>query len=146
MGKRGPLPAADQNVVSIRTKRPPLIAPPFVVAEPAPPSWLKQEAKAEWRRVVPELLRLKLLAQLDRAVLASYCQAWAFAQQARVRLEREGLTGMRDGQPTKHPCWQEWREATALTVTLGKQLGLTPDARLRAAKPEAPDDDADDLD
>jgi phage terminase small subunit len=34
--------------------------PRFVRDAPDPPAWLDREAKAEWHRVVPELVRLKL--------------------------------------------------------------------------------------
>ena len=50
---------------------------------PTQPDWLLREAKAEWRRVVPELERMGLLTTVDRAALATYCQAWA-------RLPRRG--------------------------------------------------------
>jgi phage terminase small subunit len=44
---------------------------------PDPPTWLDREAKAEWRRVVPELARLKLLSRMTRVSLASYYETWS---------------------------------------------------------------------
>lgn len=146
MGKRGVLPKCDK-VTSINSRRPQKVAPRIVVAEPHCPKWLTGEARREWKRVVPELVRLKLLASIDRALLVSYCKAWAYAQEARKRLDAEGLTVVGDrGQTSKHPCWTEWTQASNLVVAYGRQLGLTPDARLRSAKPETDDDAEDDLD
>jgi phage terminase small subunit len=59
--------------------------PRFVRDAPEPPTWLDREAKAEWRRVVPELARLKLLSRMTRASLASYCEAWsAFVEATKI--------------------------------------------------------------
>lgn len=39
------------------------------------PSWLDDEAKKEWRRLVPELKSLELLTNVDVTSLAIYCDA-----------------------------------------------------------------------
>ncbi len=44
---------------------------------PSRPGWLSPEAKREWNRVAPELDRMGLLAEIDRALLAAYCECWA---------------------------------------------------------------------
>src|SRR5687767_4838055 len=66
--------------------------PPFVRQAPAPPEWLSPEAQAEWERVVPELSRLKLTKQADRAALAAYCEAWSTFVDATRVIQSEGLT------------------------------------------------------
>ena len=43
---------------------------------PAPPAFLRGEAKKEWQRVAPELHRLGLLTKVDKAALTGYCIAW----------------------------------------------------------------------
>ena len=129
------------NVRALRGMEP---APAHVTAAPkapAPPTWLDTEAKAEWRRVVPELNRLGVLATIDRAVLSTYCAAWSrFATLERV-LQDEGLT-VHDsrGDQRKHPSWQQWREAATVVATVGRELMLTPASRLRAVKPEGDGD------
>ena len=35
------------------------------------------EAKAEWRRIVPRLEEAELLTTIDRGLLVRYCCAWA---------------------------------------------------------------------
>ena len=59
---------------------------------PSCPSWLTAAAKAEWKRLVPELDSLGLLSGLDRGVFAAYCQAWARWREAEELLEKHGLT------------------------------------------------------
>jgi P27 family predicted phage terminase small subunit len=107
---------------------------------PNPPASLKGEALAEWKRIVPELNARKLLAKVDRAVLTEYCTAWSLSRQALAILEQEGLI-VADGEDDwrKNPAWQIWRESTAMTAALAKELLITPNARLRATMPEVPD-------
>ena len=44
---------------------------------PAAPSWMWAEAKKEWKRISPELLKYGLISKPDRAALVLYVQAWA---------------------------------------------------------------------
>lgn len=46
-------------------------------ALPSCPGWLAKEGKREWRRLARELNAAGLLATVDRAALAAYCQLWA---------------------------------------------------------------------
>ena len=39
------------------------------------PVHLNDEAQAEWNRITPDLHTLGLVARVDRAALAAYCQA-----------------------------------------------------------------------
>jgi P27 family predicted phage terminase small subunit len=124
-------------------------SPKRVTAKPSapnPPSWLDREAKAEWRRVVPDLDRLGVLAQVDRAVLATYCSSWAKFVQAEQAIQRDGITviGHR-GAERKHPAWQQWREAAGVVAQLSRELFASPNARLRSIKPEGDDEQEDDI-
>ncbi len=72
---------------------------PLNAGEPQPtadgvrcPSWLSLDAKREWRRVAPELQRIRLLTVADVSPLASYCDAYATARAMRTIIEREGYT------------------------------------------------------
>jgi P27 family predicted phage terminase small subunit len=91
---------------------------------PEPPEWLSEEAKAEWRRVTPELTRLGVLSPpLDRGVLTMYCDAWAKWVAAGKALDDEGLLsqGYRSGL-RKHPLYEIWRAAANLADALAKEL------------------------
>ncbi|WP_457541891.1 phage terminase small subunit P27 family [Streptomyces filamentosus] len=149
MGTRGPIPQPD-NVRSLRGNPGNRPAPQRVTAVPSAPdapSWLDQEAAAEWARVVPQLDALGVLAQLDRATLATYCAAWSKFVAAERLLQGDDLVAERraGNGPAKNPAWQIWREAATTVAALAKELFLTPSARLRSVKPEADDDPEDDI-
>lgn len=44
---------------------------------PTPPGFLSDKAKEEWERVATPLYKLGLLTELDRTVLAGYCQLYS---------------------------------------------------------------------
>jgi P27 family predicted phage terminase small subunit len=103
------------------------------IARPAMPRTLPDEAKAEWRRVVPELESIGILATIDRGVLVRYCVAWAdWCELARL-LERSGkLIKGQKGNLVRNPLWLMKRDAEQAIAELARQLGLTPAARLRS--------------
>jgi P27 family predicted phage terminase small subunit len=128
------------------------LPPKFVRQAPTPPSWLSREAKAEWRRVVPELERLDLIKEQDRATLTAYCETWSRFVAATRAIERDGLTVQnrsikKDGTET---VWFTKNPAVAIAQATSTELrhyaalfGLSPaDERRLGATP----DDADDSD
>jgi len=129
MGERGPVP---KGYTRRRNKR--FTSGTHVtVARPPMPRSLPEEAKAEWKRVVPELEEIGLLASIDRGVLIRYCTAWAdWCEFARL-LERSGkLIRGQKGNLVRNPVWMMKRDAEQTIADLARQLGLTPSARLRA--------------
>ena len=50
------------------------VNPPIAV--PSAPRWLSKHAVKEWRRISAELAELGLIAKIDLASLATYCQTW----------------------------------------------------------------------
>lgn len=60
--------------------------------EPEMPPGLLPLAQAEWRRIVPELLRLEVLSKIDGKALAGYCMAYARWMQAEADVAKYGLT------------------------------------------------------
>lgn len=128
MGSRGPLP--KPNAIR-RNKR--VITGTATVARPSMPAHLPPEAKREWHRVVPELERMGRLTALDRAVLVRYCVAWADWLDLNESLVKTGrLIRGKDGGLVKNPLWLLRRDAEKTATELGRQLGLTPDARIRS--------------
>jgi P27 family predicted phage terminase small subunit len=149
MGATGPLPMPD-NVRELHgtTTRTPEPRPQADPGVPPMPADLDAEAKAEWKRVTPELVRLGLLGRtLDRAVLTAYCDAWSKFCRARAPLAKTLTHTDKNGDVRKHPGWQIYREASVLVTSLAKELGLSPNARgrMRAPEPE-PDAASRDLD
>lgn len=106
--------------------------PAFVRQAPTAPSWLSPEAAAEWRRVVPELERLKLLSGASRASLAAYCETWSTFVNASRLVAADGLTTA-TGRP--HPAVAIARAAGAELRRWAVEFGLTPAAEQRVAAP-----------
>jgi P27 family predicted phage terminase small subunit len=113
---------------------------------PARPSWLSPFGRRVWDRIVTELEPLGVLSVVDRDVLAAYCDAAAFAKDARDQIRIDGLAvpGQR-GERVKHPLFQVWTQSVGLVEKLGTKLALNPSARLRLLA-EVPDDADDDSD
>ncbi len=111
-----------------RRKHPPKPNP----VAPECPEWLAAAAKEEWARLSPELEKLGLLTHLDRAALATYCQAWARYVDAEALIASGGLIviGHR-GASAKSPALTVARAAAAEVLSLAKELGLTPASRQR---------------
>lgn len=122
----------------------PSVQSTIVKSAPSMPTWLDREGRAEWRRVVPELERLGVIATVDRAVLGLYCDVWSKAAQARLLLRdgliHEGARGPSDRK--KNPAWQIYRDALAECRALWKELALTPVSRHRLDLPEVPNESA----
>jgi P27 family predicted phage terminase small subunit len=128
MGARGPLP--KPNAIR-RNKRE--VTGTATVGKPTMPATLSAEAKAEWRRVVPELERMGTITKLDRGLLIRYCTAWADWLELDGQVTKTGrLVKGKDGHWVRNPLWLLRRDAESTVTDLGRQLGLTPDARVRA--------------
>ena len=106
--------------------RPVNIGPAFARSAPDPPSWLSREARAEWRRVVPELERLRLLSRVTRASLAAYCETWARFVEATRTIQREGLTIEAKQGLLAHPAVGIASKTGAELRRWAVEYGLTP--------------------
>jgi P27 family predicted phage terminase small subunit len=130
--------------------------PKFSPKCPKPPTWLTLEARAEWRRVVPELDAKGLLATIDRGQLASYCSWWSIYVDAIREIQKNGLTTMAiettsiDGyvifvRPTKNPAIIVARDASEKVRQFGTEFGLSPSSRTRLHVPEVEDTSLEEL-
>jgi P27 family predicted phage terminase small subunit len=88
---RRPLPTAVKNLRGNPGKRQPNNAEPTAVAGVPPMPKLSREAAREWKRIVPELLRLGVLTVVDGKALAGYCHAFARWQEAEKEIKKFGL-------------------------------------------------------
>lgn len=73
------------------------------VHAPECPAHLIAEAKAEWERIIPQLLRFRLIAELDTASLSLYCQAYGRWQQAEKSIADMAAKTSGDGMLIKAP-------------------------------------------
>ena len=108
---------------------------------PEPPEFLDHDAKGEWRRVIGEMVRLRLVTALDTMCFAAYCQSfshWKMAVEAlnRTAAEDPGTRGLvvqhKDG-PRPNPLLRVVRSAGDSMLHLAREFGLTPIARARLA-------------
>ena len=105
------------------------------------PSWLCPEAKREWQRLAPELIRLGVLTHLDRDSLAVYCDAVVRYREAAAVIQERGVMVVgAQGQTVKNPALQVARDQAMVIKAFGRELGLTPSSRSGIAVPEAEDD------
>lgn len=107
------------------------------------PDWLSPGAKAEWRRVAPELDRIGLLTSLDRATLAGYCDAFDRWSECVRFTKKQGTHYMTPaGQLREWPQVSMAKAAGQAMRAFAGDLGLTPTSRLRlnVEKEEVEDD------
>ncbi len=134
MGERGPLPKPNARRRNVRE-----VTGRVAVAHPAKPRSLAGEAAAEWSRIVPELERSGILSTIDRALLVRYCTAWGdWVELDRLLAQSGRFARGQKGNLVRSPAWLMRRDAEQTLADLGRQLGLTPVARLRAGMTHEP--------
>lgn len=113
-----------------------------VLRVPAPPSHLSAVAKAEWKRVVPDLISRGLFT--DPPMVENYCAAVAGAREAQKALKGKVMLNGK-----AHPAVRMHQQYLEIARRHAAELGLTPVARSRrgiAPPPSTKDDDDNPLD
>ena len=100
-----------------------------------PPNWLDDEAKREYKRIVPLLKELPI-ASLDYSLVNSYCSAYSDMVKASERLKEEP-----DIIETAHGTKLNQnhvikREAFKVINSVAPKLGMTIDSRLKIFTPK----------
>jgi P27 family predicted phage terminase small subunit len=96
---------------------------------PEPPAFLTGYAADEWRRIAPELFRIRLLSVLDVGPLAAYCLAykrWRDAEDVLATM-RDSVTGgvlvkRPDGSVGRNPLVRIASRAPEQMVACGARL------------------------
>jgi len=102
------------------------------VAVPTCPSHLNPSAKAEWRRVARQMAVLGMITELDRAVLASYCQAYGRWVKAERRLKDTPMViKLASGVIQQSPWLAIANKQVELMHRFAAELGLSPVSRTR---------------
>lgn len=149
MGRRGPPPEPTRLKVLKGNpgKRPVNPREP----EPRPdvprcPQWLGPEAKAVWKRLVPELKHMRVLSYVDGDALAAYCQTYARWRAAEEFIGKHGeVYTLRDEQGRVR-CMQQFpqvaiaRQLLQILRSYQQEFGMTPAARSRVVVPGEPAD------
>lgn len=108
------------------------------------PDYLKEDdiAYEEWERIVPELYKLGLLTNVDRAMLELYCSQYSIYRNALKIIKEKGIAtaNVRHGDKA-HPATQVAREAAKIIKAIAIEFGLTPSSRGRISLPSDSIDD-----
>ena len=138
MGARGPAPLPS-NVHQLRGNPSKLPAAKLRdevqpdIARPDAPAWLLPEAKREWKRLGPELVKLGLISKIDRAAFALYCQAWGRWVQTEAELKKLGADGLIESTPSGYKqmsvLLQIANRSADQVARYQAQFGLSPSAR-----------------
>lgn len=114
--------------------------PKYAVEAPKPPKSLSAAARAEWNRIVPELVKQRLVAVVDLAVLASYCTLYGMTEQIRIQMRKKGFelvvpepVGENGIKLREHPLVKLQRQVTAQMRGYLVELGFTPASRARVS-------------
>ena len=147
MGRRGPPPKSSYlKALEGNPGKRPLKgnnAKPRSVA-PDCPDWLNAEAKAEWKRLAPELERLGLLTVLDRAAFSCYCQSFGHWVQAQRVLREHGMMYVTaSGRVRERPEVAIAESSLKLMRAFAVEFGLTPNSRSRFSLPDPLTEDDD---
>lgn len=127
-------PNALRVLEGVRGHRP-LRREPVAQGAPPPPTWLTGEARALWKRTVPELQRMGLVGNVDAFGLAMLFQNWSRWKDVELAIDAE-----QDGETVSRLR----RDASRLNKDLWKALGefgMSPVARARVSTPQALQDE-----
>jgi P27 family predicted phage terminase small subunit len=116
--------------------------PLIPAALPDPPEFLDAYAAEEWRRLAPEVYRLRLMTMVDNAAFAAYCTSYS-----RWRNAEEALRQIADKDPVmrgliikgskgtaiENPLAYIARRAAQEMLRFAVEFGFTPAARARIA-------------
>lgn len=137
MGQRGPAPKpTNLRLLNGNPSNRPVNeqeAEPSVDEEtPKPPAWLDNEAKKEWKRIVPELRKVGLLSMVDHPSFAAYCQTYSRFIASEKVLKKEGLTfETPNGYPQQRPEVSISNKALEQMRKYASDFGLSPSSRSR---------------
>ncbi|MGG0091265.1 phage terminase small subunit P27 family [Bacillus altitudinis] len=100
-----------------------------------PPYWLSTMAKNEWNRIYPHIIELPI-SELDRTLLAMYCNSYAQYRQALEDVAKEGQVVFEVNSKgfevkKKNPSIEIMMQMSKEIRAIAGQLGLALDARLR---------------
>lgn len=149
MRGRKPKPTKIKLVTGNPGHRPPPPDEPKPAARiPKCPPHLDAEAKREWRRMARELDDLGILTTIDRAVFASYCQAWSTWRQAlkmvhkvgmvirsqeKVTEKPDGTVTRAVGAPMLNPVYKLIDAENAKMMKALTEMGMSPSSRSRVS-------------
>lgn len=125
-----------------RADRMPKNEPRPGIGIPTRPEWLSPEAKREWTRITKELEPLEMLARVDRAALAAYCQCWGLYVEAVRDIQENGTTFTTEtGYEGPRPSVGVMVKMLEKMSAYAAKFGLSPSDRARLSIPEPKQED-----
>lgn len=108
------------------------------VGAPDLPDHLSADAKVEWIRIMPMLIRCRIVTEIDTAALALYCQSygrWKVAERKIAEMREKGEDGLTirapSGYPVQNPYLAIANRAMDDCHKYLQAFGLSPSARTR---------------
>lgn len=103
-----------------------------------PPSWLNSPvAKNEWKRVLPQLLKINMAGNLDLEAIAGYCNAFANYRKATEQLAQQSLLIVNTDEETGFSYTKE-NPLNNICIKWGKEMrtfadlcGITINSRIK---------------
>jgi P27 family predicted phage terminase small subunit len=137
MRGRKPTPSYLKEINGNPGKRPlNTRAPRPDIRAPSCPRELSPVAKREWRRLARQLMMLRLVTDLDRAILAAYCQAFALWAEAVGAIRKFGtMVKSPSGYPMQSPYVAVANKQAELMIRIAAEFGFSPSSRSRIALP-----------
>lgn len=102
---------------------------------PPAPSYLSAQAKAEWKRIMPQLISRRILTRADLAGVEAYASAVGICRQ---------IEELRAGGLIDKVQFGIWNRAAQTARQLAAEYGLTPTSRQRIGSAAPADHDDDD--
>jgi P27 family predicted phage terminase small subunit len=111
------------------------------------PKKLTRDAQAEWKRLLPELLRTRILTRFDEGLFRVTIEAFDDYVRCRALVRKDGYVIQEkraEGQviTKKHPAEMIVRNAWMRYVTGCRELGCSPGSRKRVAPGVTPREEA----
>jgi len=100
---------------------------------PRPPAWLTKEAKAEWRRIMPDLVERRTLTTPDMGMVEAYCVSIGRIREIEREIQASGSIDLK--------LFRAQDAATKTARQIAAEIGLTPVSRSRPAVRDSDDDD-----
>lgn len=143
--KRGTKPAPTAYKIAKGTQKSRINAaePPLLEGEPEVPSYLDDEARAEWTRMVTNLRKLGILSAAHAPTLGLYCQQYSrlVTAEAKIREQGETLLSPR-GSVILNPYVRIARDCSNFCARALSEFGLSPSSSSRiTSTASAPQDE-----
>lgn len=99
------------------------------------PEWLDKDAVEEWYRVLPLINELPV-KDLDKGLLATYCQTFSNYKNATLKLRDEGMVVETERGTKLSSYYTVQRDSVNTLNTICPKLGLTVESRLKIMEPK----------